>query len=87
MNSREETVYDVFPLSDTQYNHVHGWSRISLKLRVIFIGSVLVASALAAVVAVLVGRDGDKSPTTVSSITTSTTIATVPTSTTSTVSE
>jgi hypothetical protein len=41
----EEPVYDAFPLSDTQDNDTHGWSKISLKWRVVKLGSVLVAMA------------------------------------------
>ncbi len=65
----------------------HGWSRISLKLRAMMIGLVLVATALAVVVAVLVGGNGDESPGPILTSTTSTIIAApVLTSTTSTVS-
>jgi len=48
----EEPVYDAFPMPAPEVNGAHGWSRISLKLRVIFIGSVLVA--VAAIIAVVV---------------------------------
>ena len=56
-NSGEGTVYDTFPMPAPEVNDAHGWSRISLKLRVIFIGSVLVAvAAIIAVVMKNVGR-------------------------------
>jgi hypothetical protein len=57
-NSGEETVYDAFPMSDTQNNDVHGWSRISFKFRIIMLGLVLVA--MAAIIGVAVMIAGNK---------------------------
>ncbi len=57
-NSGEGTVYDAFPMSDTQDNDVHGLSRISFKFRVIMLGLVLVA--MAAIIGVVVVIAGNK---------------------------
>jgi hypothetical protein len=57
-NSGEGTVYDAFPMSDTQDNDVHGWSRISFKFRLIMLGLVLVA--MAAIIGVVVVIAGNK---------------------------
>jgi len=82
-------VYNASPMPAPEVivinNETSGWSRISLKLRVVILGLVLVAVALVIVVAVVVAGNGDTPP---APILTSTTIAaTVLTSTTTTVSE
>jgi hypothetical protein len=41
----QEPVYDAFPMPAPEVNDAHGWSRISLKLRVVILGLVLVAMA------------------------------------------
>jgi hypothetical protein len=50
----QEPVYDAFPVSDTQNNDAHGWSKISLKWRVVILGSILVA--MAAIISAVVPR-------------------------------
>jgi len=81
----EEPVYDAFPMPAPEVNGAHGWSRISLKLRVIFIGSVLVAvAAIIAVVIIIVGSPNKPSS---PPIMTSTKSTTVPGTETNTVSE
>jgi hypothetical protein len=50
----QEPVYDAFPVSDTQDNGAHGWSKISLKWRVVILRSVLVA--MAAIISAVVPR-------------------------------
>ncbi len=83
----QEPVYNAVQVSDTQDNDVHGWSRISLKLRAVILGSVLVAVALAVVVVVGVAGAEDRPPAPILTSTSSTTTETnVLTTTTSTVS-
>jgi hypothetical protein len=84
-NLGEGTVYDAFPMSDTQDNDVHGWSRISLKLRVIIIGLVLVA--VAAIIAVVLTNNGRPKEPSSPAVTTSTNSTIVPGLETNTVSE
>jgi len=68
-----------------EVNGAHGWSKISLKLRVIIIGLVLVAvAAIIAVVMIIVGRPKEPSS---PAVTTSTNSTTAPGLETNTVSE
>jgi hypothetical protein len=84
-NSGEGTVYDAFPMPAPEVNDAHGWSRISLKLRVIFIGSVLVA--VAAIIAVVVVIADNKKEPSSPAVTTSTNSMTGPGTEKNTVSE
>jgi hypothetical protein len=91
-NSREETVYDAVPMPAPEIV-AHGWSRISLKFRVMIIGLVLVAmAAIVAVVvtmtiAVVVTNDGSPNEPPIPPITTSTNSTSAPGTETNTVSE
>jgi len=73
-NSREdEPVYDAFPLSDTQNDDVHGWSR--KNKRAIILGSILVAiAAIITVLVVTVDRQKKQSSLPITTSTTSTTM-------------
>ena len=80
----EEPVYDAVPMPAPEVV-AHGWSRISLKLRVIFIGLVLVA--MAAIVAVVVIVFGSLKEPPIPPITTSTNSTSAPGTETNTVSD
>ena len=67
-----------------EVNDAHGWSRISLKLRIIFIGSVFVA--VAAIIAVVLENVGRPKESYSSAVTTSTNSTTAPGTATNTVS-
>jgi hypothetical protein len=80
----EEPVYDAVPMPAPEIV-AHGWSRISLKLRVMIIGLVLVA--MAAIVAVVVTNVGSPNEPPIPPITTSTNSTSAPGTETNTVSE
>jgi hypothetical protein len=70
----QEPVYDAIPVRDTQDNNVHGWLRISLKLRAVILESVLVATAaIIAVVVIIVGSPKELSSQPITTSTNSTT--------------
>jgi hypothetical protein len=70
----EEPVYEAFPMPAPEVNDAHGWSRISLKLRVVILGSVLVAmAAIIAVVMIIVGSPKEPSSPPITPSTNSTT--------------
>ena len=54
--ANEGPVYDAIPVSATQDNNLNGWSRISQKCKVIILGLILVATAMAAGVGWWVAR-------------------------------
>jgi len=81
----EEPVYNAFPMPAPKVNDAHGWSRISLKLRVVILGLVLVA--VAAIIAVAMIIVGSPKETSIPAITTSTNSTTAPGIATNTVSE
>ena len=81
----QEPVYDAFPMPAPEVNDAHGWSRISLKLRVVILGLVLVA--MAAIIAAAMKIFGSPKEPSIPPIMTSTNSTTAPGTATNTVSE